>query len=135
MALIEDYLVFGNVISFDVYPATIIGSRFVDVKVLALLDKETANLWIDAEAMHANVYPTLPAGVPDDPSQYQYVKFKHTNGTVSILGIPWINPDSITLSQRGTLTITVNDVGTVDKDRIIRALAANGYRIAKLTLK
>jgi hypothetical protein len=135
MALVEDYLQFGNVISFEVYPAAIIGTAFTDVKVLALLDKDTANLWIDADAWHANIYPTLPAGVPDDPNQYQYVKLKHLNGTVAVIGIPWIKPESMTISEKGVLTITVNDVGSIDKDRIIRALAANGYRIAKLTLK
>ena len=132
---IYDYLVFGNVISFDVYPATIIGTRFADVKVLGLLDKETANLWIDADAMHVNVYPTLPAGTPDDANQYQYVKLKHLNGTVSVVGIPWINAATLTISQRGTLTITVNDASPQDKDRIIRALSANGYKAAKVTLK
>jgi hypothetical protein len=135
MAGIYDYLVFGNVISFDVYPATIIGAHFSDAKVLGLLDKDTANLWIDADAMHVNVYPSLPAGTPDDPDQYQYVKLRHLNGTVSIIGIPWINADTLEISQRGTLTITVSDASPLDKDRIIRALAANGYRAAKVSLK
>ena len=132
---IYDYLTFGNTITFDVYPATIIGARFSDVKVMGLLDKETADMWIDADAMHVNIYPTLPAGVPDDPHQYQYVKLKHLNGNISIVGVPWIREDTLQISQRGTLTITVADVGPVDKDRIIKALSANGYRAATVSLK
>lgn len=135
MSNIYDYLTFGNVLTFDVYPATIIGNRFIDVKVLGVFDKDTARMWIDPDAMHVNVYPTLPDGVPDDPDQYQFVKLQHLNGKVSIIGVPWIREDTIVISQKGTLTITVNDVGPVDLDRIVKALAANGYRSAKVSLK
>lgn len=134
MASIYDYLNFNSTISFDVYPAAIIGARFENVKVLGILDKDTAKHWIDPEAMHINVYPTLPPGVPDDADQYQYVKLKHVNGNISVVGIPWIRIDTIEISQLGTLTITINEVGPEDRDRIIRALAANGYRTSKVSL-
>ena len=132
---IYDYLTFGNTITFDVYPAAIIGARFSDVKVMALLDKDTAKQWIDPEAMHINVYPTLTDGVPDDPDQYQYVKLKHLNGKISVIGIPWIREDTLQTSQKGTLTISVKDVGPIDMDRIVKAISANGYRTDKVSLK
>lgn len=132
---IYNYLNFGNVISFDVYPASIIGARFEDVKVLGLLDKDTAKIWIDADAMHANVWSTLPPGVPNDPDQYQYVKLQHLNGKISVVGVPWIREGSIQVSQKGTLILTVTDVTPQDRDNIVRALAANGYRPSSVELK
>lgn len=132
---IQDQLTFNNVISFDVYPASIVGSQFKDVKILALLDADTARNWIDPEAMHANVYPTLPDGVPDDATQYQYVKFQYPNGKIGVLGVPWIKADTVTVSSRGTLTITVSDAGPKDREAIVKALAANGYRTASVKLQ
>lgn len=131
---VYDHLNFGNVISFDVYPGAIIGSTFTNARVLAILDRDTANIWIDTAALHANVYPTLPAGVPDDPSQYQYVKLQLSNGNMTIIGIPWIKEDTIQLIDVGTLTITVPNASPGDRERIISALSANGYRAAKVTL-
>ena len=133
---VYDHLNFGNIVSFDVYPATIIGARFKDVKVLGVFDKDTAAvLGIDPDAQHINVYPTLPDGVPDDPGEYEYVKVKHPNGSTSVLGVPWIREDTIMVSQRGTLTIVIADVTPQDKDRIVTAINANGYRVDKLSLK
>lgn len=132
---IHDFLTFGNILSFEVYPAAVIGTRFDDVKVMGVFDSETARIWIDPEAMHANVYPTLPDGTSDDASQYQYVKLKHLNGNVSILGLPWIREDTIQISEKGTLTLKVEDVGPADRDRIIKALAANGYKPSTVSLK
>ena len=131
---IYHYLQFGNVISFDVYPSAILGTEFKDVQVLATLDKDTAMLWIDADSMHINVFPTLPPGVPDDPNQYQYVKLRHTNGNVSVIGIPWIRAQTVEVSTRGTLTILVENATPEDRERVVRALSANGYRAAKVTL-
>lgn len=132
---IYDYLTFGNILSFEVYPAAVIGTHFDDVKVMGVFDSDTARMWIDPEALHVNVYPTLPAGTPDDPEQYQFVKLKHLNGNISIIGVPWIREDTIQISQKGTFTFKVEDVGPVDRDRIIKALAANGYRPTSVSLK
>ena len=132
---VYDHLNFGNVISFDVYPGAIIGSTFSNVKVLAILDRETANIWIDTAAMHVNVYPTLPNGVPNDPNQYQYVKLQLPNGNISVIGIPWIKEDTIQLVDVGTLTITVANASPEDRERVIASLNANGYRAAKVVLE
>ncbi len=121
-------LTIGSTVSFDVYPAAIIGSSFDDVKVLAILDMDTASFWIDPLALHINVKPSLPDGVPDDPQDYQYLKLKHPNGNVEVIGVPWIREDTISHSQAGTLVITVDDVGPEDRDTIVRALSANGNR-------
>lgn len=132
---IYDKLEFNSTVSFDVYPSSIIGAQFRDVKVTGFLDRDTAAFWIDPESMHINVYPTLPSGVPDDPSQYTYVKLKHPNGNISVIGLPWIREDTIQTTERGRLKIEVEDVGPRDQETIRKALAANGYRAAKVTLE
>jgi hypothetical protein len=128
-------LALGSTVSFDVYPAGIIGSSFQDVKVLAILDMDTAADRIDPVALHINVKPTLPPGTPDDPQDYHYLKLKHPNGAIEIIGVPWIREETIVHSQSGTLVITVDNVGPEDRETISHALAANGYHAASVKMK
>lgn len=132
---VYDYVVPGNVLSFELYPHSVIGSRFENVKVIGTFYSSLARSRdFDPAAMHTNVYPFLPADVDDDYDSYLYAQFQHPNGSRSIIGIPWINPETITISQRGTLKITVEDVGVVERERAVQALAAVGIKPAKVEL-
>jgi len=135
MPLLSETIVFGNTVSFDVYPSSILGSKFSNVKVIALMDKDTASTWIDPEAMHANVYPTLPATVVDDPSSYQFVMLKHSNGETSVIGLPWIIENSVQVIQKGTLTIRLDNITPLQSDQIVNIISANGFQIKEVTLK
>lgn len=133
---IFDYLQFGNTVTFEVYPKTIIGSRFEDVKVMGIFDIDTARRHgVDPTALHINVYPFLPATVENDASSYQYVKLKHPNGSISVIGVPWIDATTIRLSQRGRLLITIEDVGVVERERTVQALSAIGITPTKVELQ
>lgn len=134
-ASVYDFLVFNNNLSFELYPSNIIGTKFENVIVLGLLDIDTAKGFIDPVAMHVNVYPTLPPGVPDNPSQYQYLKVRHANGSISVIGIPWIKEDTLLINNKGTLTLVIDHVTPIDRERIIRALSANGYKASKVSLR
>lgn len=123
-----------NVYNFDVYPSPILGNDFHNVTVLAILDYETALQTVDIPALHVSVYPHLPAGTPDDPSQYDYVRIRTQNGNTTILGIPWINLDTVELRQSMSMTVIIEDVGSIDLERVRLALVQNGYNKIKLTL-
>lgn len=129
-----DILAFGNIVSFQVYPSIVIGTKFSNVKVLGLLDKETANMWIDTESMHANVFPIVRSqggNMPDNADDYQYLKIKHlSNGKNSVIGLPWIIESSITVERSGTFILTMENVNAAKRIIILDALAANGIRVA-----
>lgn len=114
--------------TFDVYPDAILGSSFQNVKVLAILDADTAKGYIDPQAMHVNIYPTLPVGlgVPNDPSQYQYIKIRFPNGNVTAIGIPWIVEDSIVEETTQALQFTIENVNPADRETIMLALSGIG---------
>lgn len=124
-----------STVSFEVYPSSILGTRFTRVKVEGILDAHTArSLGFDPWALHANVYPTLPAGTPNDPTAYLYVKVKLSSGGSEIVGVPWIRPDSITELQLKTAQIKVLNVGPDDLPKIVQALSANGFAAHEVTL-
>ena len=117
----------GQRLSFEVYPSAILGN-FKDVVLDGFLSADSARAFgLDIYALHANVYRTLPSTTPNDPTQYAYVRVKHPNGTYSILGIPYIRPESIRLSTHGVLTLRFDGVSQQDQTRILNAVSASGY--------
>lgn len=126
----------GKVISFDLYPAAILGSTFSRVKLLGILDPATAIGLADIATMHANVYPTIP--VPNRPednyASYNYLKVKQlSSGNIEIIGIPWIDGE-VTINENMIITAVVNDVSGSDYEKITKMFLAAGYNAVKLTI-
>lgn len=117
----------GKVVSFDVYPANIIGTVFDHVKFLALLDAESAYQYIDPASMHASIYPTLPVGSPANYDGYLYAKLRLPSGETTCLGLPWIIDSSIVFEENLSFTVKVTDVSSSDYTRLRTALIANGF--------
>lgn len=124
----QDQFPLSKQVSFEVYPSLILGNNFKNVKVMGIVDADTARmLGLDAPAMHANVYPTLPAGAVDAYDEYLYVRVKHGNGQQSILGLPWIKTSSVAVLDYTNLIVRVGNVNPGDAEKVIQALAANGF--------
>jgi len=101
----------GSTYSFSVYPVAQLGNNFQNIQVLALLDATTVQqLGVDIWAMHKNIYPTLPAGTPNDPTQFQYLRIKLQSGTSTIIAIPWINDSTVELVSAQTLDVKIYNV-------------------------
>lgn len=117
----------GSTVSFKIYPSAIIDTVFSGCIMSAVYDYETANKFIDVHGIHLNVYPTLPSGTPNDPSQYDYVKVDLVSGQYEILGVPWIDESSIEVYERGKIKFTIEDMLYEDLNKISTLLSANGY--------
>lgn len=132
MEVVEGVFSIGDVISFSVYPPAILGTGFVNVLVMAVLDAETAKLvGIDPIALHAAIYPDLPdehKTVYKKHTDYYYIKIKMPNGTITALGLPWIDMATVAVqnNQTGRFTIAVSN-GDTDINNILTLLNANGY--------
>lgn len=117
----------GQKFSFEVYPSAVLG-YFRDVMLDCRLSANGARSFgVDVDALHANVYRTLPASVPNDPNVYDYIRVRHPNGTYSVVGVPYIRPASIQISTFGILTLRFEGVNQQDQQRILNAVSASGY--------
>ena len=117
----------GDTISFQIYPSTIIGTTFTYCSIIAILDYATAQKFIDVDTLHANVYPTLPDGVPNNPSQYSYLKISLVSGQDAIVGVPWVNEGSTVKHEALRIKFIVENVTNEDLSKINILLSANGY--------
>lgn len=129
----EQLPILSNV-SFNVYPSAILGATFTNVRVLGILDASIARqLGLDTAAMHANVYPTLPPGTPNDPTGYLYVRIQHQSGEQQILGLPWIKSETIVALNYNTINAKISNVTPEDSERVLAALNANGFNAIEIT--
>jgi len=116
-----------KVYSFTLYPTVILPGDYTNVTVMGIIDYETALQLADIPAIHTNVYPYLPTGTPDDPSQYDYLKVKLSSGVITVLGLPWINLNTVELVESLRATIVVEDVTNNDATRLRECLVQNGF--------
>ena len=117
----------GDTISFTVYPSTIIGTTFNYCSIIAVLDYKTAQKFIDIDTLHANVYPTLPDTVPNNPAKYSYLKIALPSEQDTIIGLPWVDEGSIEKHEKSRIRFTIENVTSNDLNKISSLLSANGY--------
>lgn len=126
MTTIDSSLI-GKVIRFETTAPAILGARYTDAKVMAILDAGTATLFSDILALHSAVYPYLPVGVQDDYSSYNYVKLEMPDKSIMILGIPWISESSVQVIVSTDIIVKLKGRGHQDVDLVRQALLANGF--------
>jgi hypothetical protein len=127
----------GQLLNFDVYATPVLGNNFENVTVLALLDPGSACQIIDIVGAHAAVYPYLQTAglsVPNDPTQYNYIKIRTQSGEITALGMPWINNSTITATTNQVITATISGVTASDVQGVQNALIANGYTQIAVTI-
>lgn len=128
MAQILGKMNIGDIVTFDVYPSDLLGTKFRQCRVLAILDYDSTRLMgIDPDAQHVKVYDSLPAGTPNDPSAYQWLKVRLFGGDVTAIGIPWIKADTIVVTTTTTITVTYNNASPDDAVKIRTMNANNGF--------
>lgn len=125
--LTPSQLPIGSIVNFDLYPTQVLGTSIKRAKVLAHLDADTAAFWIDPIALHANVYPTLPEGVPNSYKGYLYVKLQLASGEITAIGFPWIREETVAIVSTQTIQLTIANVSAEDQNAILEALSANGF--------
>ena len=124
----------GKVVSFSVYPVSLLGTGFQRVTILGILDYESAQQYINPAVMSVNVYPSLPQGTITDYTKYQYLKVKLANDTNTCVAIEWIDTSTYVVHHGVNITFTLNDAVASDVDKVRMILAANGYSNVKFSM-
>ena len=118
----------GDICSFTIYPNGLIPGNFKNCIFRDRLSYQSVRLFgYDAAATHANVYPTLPSGTVNDPTNYDWLTFEMENGELQILGEPWIKQDSVVTENKTPVIATIYDRDEETIDQVKLALSSLGY--------
>lgn len=115
-------------LSFDMAAPSVLGASRSGAILMEMLTSETATFYRDVAAMHARVKQVIP-DLPALASSYDYGRFKFADGSIEILGEPWIVASSIRAVNTTKLIITVDENVTADTEASVRlALKSNNIK-------
>lgn len=123
-----------DVISFQLHSGAkaTIPTSFDNVKLVAVLDADTAKSLIDPITLHRNVYPALPVGTcPDDAFAYNYIKVQLADGNYTAVGLPFVDQTTLVKHESTTAELRVHNVQTTDLQRLKDHLAAGGFYLVE----
>ena len=114
----------GQTIAFEVYPSSVIGTRFNNAIVRGVVDHSGVTEFNPA-VMHANVFATLPSGRVDDFRTYNYLRLELENGNITFVGIPWIIANSVQVISNQDLVINIPKYGSHENQEFIKRMLLN----------
>lgn len=116
---------YGKTASFEVYPVSVLGDGFKGVKVLSVIDYDTARMYADINSLAVIIYPTLPVATPKDFKKYKYLKVAHHDESVSCIALEWINLATVKFHNEVIVNIRVKLDDSTMTDTIRKLLLAN----------
>lgn len=94
----------------------------------SLTGQMVTNLDPNIPTLYNQVLPTLPnANLPSNYQDALYLVGKDAGGTSRAIAHAWIRPNSISVAERGTLTLTIADMDPARQHELLALLAARGY--------
>jgi len=124
MANIQDISI-GAKISFELYPSAQYGNNFQNVTLTLVCNSDIARvLGLDIISANQQVYQSLPAGTPNDPTQFEYFQVSFGDNQTVLLAAPWIREGTLVVHNSKKLTLVFDDIDERRKDRIIAACKA-----------
>jgi PKD repeat protein len=127
-------IVLNSYVNFNLYASAVLGNGYQDVEVLAILDYDSANAYINAAVLHASVFPSLPQGTPNDYTAYPYLKIRTNSGKATAVGLPWIIDSSYQVQNAAKMTIVLDSVSPEDQENVRIALSSIGLNNFTITL-
>lgn len=125
----------GKVYTFNTKSPVFLGAKHERVKLKSILDADTARKFAPIDQLHAQVYPTMPAGTPREIDASMYYVFEAPNRSQVVLSALWIEESSIEVIEHVDITVRMpqSSIGDIEKVRI--ALTASGFKDFQILAK
>lgn len=118
----------GKVYTFNTQSPAFLGAIIERAKLKSITDADNARKFAPIDQLHAQIYPSLPAGTPNDPNAAIYYVFEGQNKSTVVLAEHWINEPSIELIEHIEIGVTVTRASISDVEKIRIALSAAGIQ-------
>lgn len=128
MVILEKFKL-KDIISFETRASQILPQSYDRVTVEGVIPASDCHLYgFDAYSTHAQIFRLVPEGtMEDDADSYNYLRLKTETGETLIVGLPWIDTNTIKVYHRLTAMFTVEDIAQEDIERIQLAISRHGY--------
>ena len=113
--------------NFTTYAPAVIGGGFKRVKVVGIVDYDTAKKYQNVDLIQRQIFSRLPVGTPDRASNYSYLLVEDGNGLRHVIAYPWIIPDTVVKVTTVDLQVRVRGTDDTDMARLRNVLNSMGY--------
>lgn len=114
--------------SFNTHAPSILGTSVRNAKLIAILDYEVAASFTTPNTSHANIFPHLPAGTPNNPQKYTYLLFQMESGDKVVYANVWIDEQTLRETTTSTITVVIENAVSGDEVKIRNLLSLSGYK-------
>lgn len=124
----------GKTYSFNTRSPAFLGARIERAKLNSIGDVDLARRFSAVDLTHAQVYPSLPEGTPNDPAATDYLIFTAMNGSKVVLARTWIDEDSVEEVSYVSIRVDLPRCNLTDVETIRVALTAAGVSDFKISV-
>ena len=110
--------------SFNTKSPVFLGASIERAKLKSIVDTDTARRFAPIDQLHAQIYPTLPTGTPNDVNASTYYIFEGMNKSTIVFSEDWIVESSIEVIEHIEIVVTVPRASLSDIQKVRTALSA-----------
>lgn len=96
--------------NFSLYPIPILGSSYKNLKLISILDYDTALKFDNVELLSKSAYPYLPPGTSSNFRSYIFYLFKTDTNKNIVLANEWIIESTIEEVSSLNYTLRLNNI-------------------------
>jgi hypothetical protein len=95
--------------NLSLYPNSVLGNIFNNIKLVSILDYTTALKFSNVELLQTQIRPYLPPGTNLNHHDYTYYLFSYKDKQI-VIADAWIIPTSIEETSGSSYTIRLNNI-------------------------
>lgn len=103
-------LTVGHHYDFSVHANSTLGASYKNVRLISILDYQTALRFSNIPLQHRHIYPYLPEGTVQDPTKYTYYLFRNSTGKETVIADVWIIDTTIVQTAGVDQTLVLRNV-------------------------
>lgn len=124
----------GKVYTFNTKSPVFLGAVIERAKLKSIVDIDIARTMTPIDQQWAQIFPSLPAGTPNNPGGAVYYVFEGLNKTRIVVADAWVVESSIQVIEHITITATIPSASLGDVDVVRLALSAAGLKDFAITI-
>lgn len=121
--------------SFNTKSPVFLGASIERAKLKSIVDADTARRFAPIDQLHAQIYPTLPTGTPNDVNASTYYIFEGMNKSTIVFSEDWIVESSIEVIEHIEIVVTVPRASLSDIQKVRTALSAANIKDFAITTR
>lgn len=96
--------------NFSVHANSTLGTSYKNVRLVSILDYQTALRFSNIPLQHRHIFPYLPVGTPSDATKYTYYLFRTVSGQEVVLADIWLIDTTIVQTEGVDQTVVLRNV-------------------------